>query len=101
MAISAARLPITRWRLREGNRDIQDLLVRELGLSPIISRILMSRDIVDPDDALRYLSPSLRDLHNPFLMQGMKKAEDRSIPAIYNQRHVVIYGDYDADGITS
>ena len=101
MAISAARLPTTRWRLREGNRDIQDLLVRELGLSPIISRILMSRDIVDPDDALRYLSPSLRDLHNPFLMQDMKKAADRLIRAIYNQEKVVIYGDYDADGITS
>jgi len=101
MAISAARLPTTRWRLREGNRDIQDLLVRELGLSPIISRILMSRDIVDPDDALRYLSPSLGDLHNPFLMQDMRKAADRLIRAIYNQEKVVIYGDYDADGITS
>jgi single-stranded-DNA-specific exonuclease len=101
MAISAARLPTTRWRLREGNEDIQDLLVRELGLSPIISRILMSRDIVDPDDALRYLSPSLRDLHNPFLMQDMKKAVDRLIRAIYNQEKVAIYGDYDADGITS
>src|SRR4030067_3732184 len=101
MAISAARLPITRWRLREGNRDIQDLLVRELGLSPIISRILMSRDIVDPDDALRYLSPSLPDLHNPYLMQDMKKATDRLIHAIYRHEKIVIYGDYDADGITS
>jgi single-stranded-DNA-specific exonuclease len=61
----------------------------------------MSRDIVDPDDALRYLFPSLRDLHNPFLMQDMKKAVDRLIRAIYNHEKVVIYGDYDADGITS
>jgi single-stranded-DNA-specific exonuclease len=101
MAILAGRLPTTRWRLREGNNDVQDLLVRELGLNPIISRILMSRDIVDPDDALRYLFPSLRDLHNPFLMQDMKKAVDRLIRAIYNHEKVVIYGDYDADGITS
>lgn len=99
--ISAGRLPITRWRLREENKDGQELLIRELGLSKIISRILISRDIVNPDDARRYLSPSLRDLHNPFLMQDMKKAVHRLILAIHRQENVVIYGDYDADGITS
>jgi len=99
--ISAGRLPITRWRLREENKNGQELLIRELGLSKIISRILISRDIVNPDDARRYLSPSLRDLHNPFLMQDMKKAVHRLILAIHRQENVVIYGDYDADGITS
>jgi single-stranded-DNA-specific exonuclease len=87
--------------LREENKDGQELLIRELGLSQIISRILISRDIVNPDDARRYLSPSLRDLHNPFLMQDMKKAVQRLICAIHRQEKVVIYGDYDADGITS
>ncbi|MDO9230405.1 MAG: single-stranded-DNA-specific exonuclease RecJ [Syntrophales bacterium] len=99
--ISAGRLPTTRWRLREGNRDIEDLLVRELGISPIISRIIMSREICDPDVVRRYLSPSLQDLHNPFLMQDMKKAVDRLILAVYRNEKVVVYGDYDADGITS
>ena len=85
--MTAARtLPTTRWRLREGNQDAQELLVRELGLSPLISRILESRDICDPDHARRYLSPSLRDLHNPFLMQDMKKAVDRLIRAIYRTK---------------
>jgi single-stranded-DNA-specific exonuclease len=99
--MAAGRLPATRWRLREENKDIEDTLIREHGLNPIVSRVLMSRDIVDPDDVRRYLSPSLRDLHNPFLMQDMKKAIDRLIRAIYRQEKVVIYGDYDADGITS
>ncbi|MBU2055388.1 MAG: single-stranded-DNA-specific exonuclease RecJ [Proteobacteria bacterium] len=99
--MSAGRLPTTRWRLREGNSAIQDLLMRELGLSQIVSRILMSRDIADHDEARRYLSPSLRDLHNPFLMQDMKKAVERLIRAVGNQEKVVVYGDYDADGITS
>ncbi|MEK7243668.1 MAG: DHH family phosphoesterase, partial [Thermodesulfobacteriota bacterium] len=99
--ISAGRLPTTRWRLREGNQDIEDLLVRELGISPIISRIIMSREICDPDVVRRYLSPSLQDLHNPFLMQDMKKAVDRLILAVYRNEKVVVYGDYDADGITS
>lgn len=94
-------LPITRWQLREGNRNVQELLVRELGLNPLISRILESRDIRDPDLARRYLSPSLRDLHNPFLMQDMNRAVDRIIRAIYQEERIVVYGDYDADGITS
>jgi single-stranded-DNA-specific exonuclease len=99
--MSAGRLPTTRWRLREGNQDIEDLLVRELGISPIISRIIISREICDPDVVRRYLSPSLQDLHNPFLMQDMKKAVDRLILAVYRNEKVVVYGDYDADGITS
>lgn len=99
--ITAGRLPTTRWRLREGNQDIEDLLVRELGISPIISKIIMSREICDPDVVRRYLSPSLQDLHNPFLMKDMKKAVDRLILAVYRNEKVVVYGDYDADGITS
>lgn len=99
--MTAGRLPMTRWRFQEGNDSIQELLVRELGLSPILSRILMSRDITNTDDAHRYLSPSLSDLHNPFLMQDMRKAVDRLVRAIQRQERVVIYGDYDADGITS
>ncbi|PJC73601.1 MAG: single-stranded-DNA-specific exonuclease RecJ, partial [Syntrophobacterales bacterium CG_4_8_14_3_um_filter_58_8] len=87
--------------MREGNQDIEELLVRELGISPIISRIMMSREICDPDVVRRYLSPSLQDLHNPFLMQDMKEAVDRLILAVYRNEKVVVYGDYDADGITS
>jgi single-stranded-DNA-specific exonuclease len=94
-------LPITRWRLREGNPDVQDLLIRELGLSPLISRILESRDIRDPDQARRFLSPSLSDLHSPFLMEDMGKAVYRLIRAIYHKEKVAVFGDYDADGITS
>jgi single-stranded-DNA-specific exonuclease len=97
----ARTLPTTRWRLREGNQDVQELLVRELGLSPLISRILESRDICDPDQVRRYLSPSLQDLHNPFLMEDMGKAVSRLIRAIHHKEKVVVYGDYDADGITS
>lgn len=95
------RLPTTRWHLRETNPDIQDMLVRELGINPLISQLMINRDIVDPDNARRYLSPSLNNLHNPFLMQDMQKAVDRLISAIHHHETLVVYGDYDADGITS
>ena len=98
---SPGKLPTTRWCMREGNDDVRDLLIQELGISPIVSRILMSRDITDPDEARRYLSPSLHDLHNPFLMQDMKNAVDRLVRALYQKEKILIYGDYDADGITS
>ena len=98
---SVGKLPTTRWHMREGNQDIQDLLIKELDLHPIISRILMNRDIVEPEGARRYLTPSLRDLHNPLLMQDMQKAVDRLITAIQRGEKVAVYGDYDADGITS
>jgi single-stranded-DNA-specific exonuclease len=99
--VSTGRLPTTRWCMRKGNDDIRDLLIKELGISSILSRILMSRDIINSDDARRYLSPSLHDLHNPFLMQDMKKAVDRLVHALYQKEKIMIYGDYDADGITS
>jgi single-stranded-DNA-specific exonuclease len=99
--MSVQDLPKTRWRLRDENKKAQDLLIQEFGVSPIISKIIINREIGDADDIKRYLFPSLYDLHNPFLMQDMKKAVDRMISALRRKERIVVYGDYDADGITS
>lgn len=87
--------------MSSGDQPTQELLARELGISPIISKILTSRNITTTDDARKYLAPSLRDLHNPFLMQGMQEGVHRLIKAIKSGEKVAIYGDYDADGVTS
>jgi len=94
-------LPITRWKLPDINEEIQALLARELGINPIISQILVNRGITTPDDAKNFLFPSLEDLHNPFLMQDMDQGVDRLIRSILERESILIYGDYDADGITS
>ncbi len=99
--MTAVSLPTTQWRLLEGDRDIQEMLVRELHIHHIVSRILTSRQILTSEDANRYLSPSLNDLHNPLLMMDMQKGIQRLIGAIYNGEKIVIYGDYDADGVTA
>jgi single-stranded-DNA-specific exonuclease len=99
--MSATNLPTTQWLLSSGDQPTQELLVKELGVSPIISKILTGRNITNADDAKKYLAPSLRDLHNPFLMQGMQEGVRRLIKAIYAGEKVAIYGDYDADGVTS
>ena len=96
------QLPVTNWKLAEaGNKNIEESLVKEFGIHPIISQLLANRDILDIEGAHRFFKPSLNDLHSPFLMQDMKKGISRLLTAIHNKEKIVIYGDYDADGITS
>ena len=94
-------LPTTRWKFPEINISSQELLARELRVHPLVSQVLINRSILNPEDARKYLSPSLTDLHNPFLMKDMKKAVERLIKAIHDCEKMLIYGDYDADGVTS
>lgn len=94
-------LPVTQWRFSLEQEDITEQLSNEFGILPLMSKILMSRNIVNLADARKYLFPSLNDLHNPFLMKDMEKAVHRAIRAIHKKEKIVVFGDYDADGITS
>lgn len=95
-------LPISKWKTY--NTDVQKkdaLLSKEFGVHPIIAQILCNRGLDDIEQARRYLYPSLNDLHSPFLMKDIKKGVARLMKAIHDNEKIVIYGDYDADGITS
>ena len=94
-------LPTTRWKLSEVKEDIRALFASEFKLNPIVSQILINRGITDLETARRFLNPSLHDLHSPFLMKDMKEGVARLIRAVQGGEKVAIYGDYDADGITS
>jgi len=95
-------LPLSSWVFPDGhNKDYESGLVEELHVHPVVARILLHRNIHCPDRAKRFLSPSLDHLHNPFLLCDMEKAVQRTIDAITSHSHITIYGDYDADGITS
>ena len=95
-------LPATQWKIKEaGNKDIENSLSKEFGIHPLISQILAQRELMGVEDVRRYLNPSLNDLHSPFLMKDMKAGILRLLKAIYDHEEIVIYGDYDADGITS
>ncbi|MGA2554314.1 MAG: single-stranded-DNA-specific exonuclease RecJ [Smithella sp.] len=96
------QIPATKWKLKEtGDKNLEYLLSKEFGIHPIISQILVNRGIPDIEAARRYLHPSLNDLHSPFLMKDMKKGVSRLLKAIHDSEEIMIYGDYDADGITS
>ena len=96
------QLPLSKWKTEEaGDKNAENLLSKEFGIHPIISQILVSRGYRDIEAARRYLYPSLSDLHSPFLMKDMKKGVSRLLKAIHDKEKIIIYGDYDADGITS
>ena len=94
-------LPLTHWIYSDKIDEAGTSLVRELGIHPLIARILTHRGITSPEEAKKFIFPSLGDLHNPFVMQDMEKGVDRTIDAVVKGEHIVVYGDYDADGITA
>ena len=90
-----------RWTLR--NADPQDVqrLALESNLPPSLARLLVVRGIDTADRAHKFLSPSLEDLHDPYLMTGLRAAVGRLRAAIERGETVLIYGDYDVDGTTA
>ncbi|MDR0230595.1 MAG: single-stranded-DNA-specific exonuclease RecJ [Dysgonamonadaceae bacterium] len=79
----------------------RDELAEALGFSPALCLLLTQRGITTVEDAHKFLNPSLRDLHNPFLMKDMDKAVNRLEKALGNKEKILIYGDYDVDGTTA
>lgn len=76
-------------------------LSAELGIPPEIGQILVNRKICDANAAQQFLFGTLDDLPDPFLMRGMKEAVERVKKAIYKKEKILIFGDYDVDGILS
>ena len=70
-------------------------------VSPLISRVLVNRGIIEDDRIDKFLHPTLDDLNDPFKFKGMDITVERIIKAVENKEHITIYGDYDVDGITS
>lgn len=91
---------IERWMLRRSNIQINKLS-RESGVTETTANILVNRGIADKEEIRKFLSASLDDLHDPFLMRDMEKGVEIILKAILHKKNIVVYGDYDADGVTS
>jgi single-stranded-DNA-specific exonuclease len=76
-------------------------LADALHLHPLVARLLCLRGLTDPDQAARFLAPSLDHLWDPFRLTGVTRAVDRLLEAIAGHERIAIHGDYDVDGITS
>src|SRR5262245_43781247 len=89
-----------RWIVREHHAAEAASLARVLGVSPILAALLINRGYADEHSARIFLTPSYDQLHEPYLMLGMKEAVARLQHAIENDEKILIYGDYDVDGTT-
>lgn len=85
----------------EPDSSVSRRLSDDLKIPRIASRILAARGITDSLRAERFIKPSLADLFDPSLLSNMDKAVERVIQALKNNDKIMIYGDYDVDGITS
>lgn len=85
----------------EEQKKQSDKLSKELGISPILSGLLIDRGVSTFEEARAYFRPDLDNLHDPFLMADMDKAVERLTQAINNKEKILVYGDYDVDGTTS
>jgi single-stranded-DNA-specific exonuclease len=91
-----------KWELSpEPDPALVDHLVSKLSLPPVAVRILVSRGIDTQAKAEEFLAPSLENLLDPFVLPDMDKGVDRVIRALRNREKMMIFGDYDVDGITS
>lgn len=90
-----------RWQLQPNPQAKVESLAAQLGVPPLLARLLLQRGIEDPDAASSFLDPRLDALHDPFLMRDMERTVERIEAARERREKVLIYGDYDVDGITS
>jgi single-stranded-DNA-specific exonuclease len=89
------------WKIKDVDERTVSQLARESGLAPPLAAILVQRGIATPDMARVFLYPNISDLHDPFLMDGMEAATERIRLAYERGERVLLFGDYDVDGITS
>jgi len=89
------------WETVACDESPAEELSRELGVSPVTARLLCIRGLGSLEDARRFLSPRLEDLHDPMRLADMGAAVDRILTAIAAKDRIVIHGDYDVDGVTS
>ena len=88
------------WCVRPIDAVAENELAPTIGVSPIICRLLLSRGISTFAEVDRFLNFSLSDLHNPYLLDGMKEAVARTRLALERHEKILVHGDYDVDGVT-
>ena len=91
----------TIWKRYEAEPRVQKALGDALGVTPVFGQLLVNRGIRTPEDAQSFLFGGIEACHDPFLMKDMEKAVGRIKNAVGKKEKILIYGDYDVDGVTS
>jgi single-stranded-DNA-specific exonuclease len=90
-----------RWTVERPDLQIVEALTKQVGISTVQAKILAARGITDPIEAENFLYMTESAMHDPFLFHDMDKAVKLIKQAIAADKKIVVYGDYDADGVTS
>lgn len=89
-----------KWKIYDLDEEKVDNLVKKYNINKLLASVLINRNIEESQIDV-FLNPTRQNFHNPFLMPDMDIAVERIIKAIDNKEKIIIYGDYDVDGITS
>ncbi|MEE2822814.1 MAG: single-stranded-DNA-specific exonuclease RecJ [Acidobacteriota bacterium] len=87
------------WEVLSSLPDQVEELSAQLGVIPLVAHLLLQRGLEDPDKARDFLQPDLKNLHDPSLMKDMDLVVERVFRAAQIGEKILIYGDYDVDGI--
>ena len=90
-----------RWSIAPPQPALASFLAGQLGISPLLAQCLLNRGFSEPAPIARFLEPRLKDLADPFLLPHMRAAVERLFAARDRAEPLVIFGDYDVDGVTS
>lgn len=90
-----------KWCFYEADKNKIKEISNKYEISELLAKILVNRGITEENNIRVFLNPTRNDFYDPFLLPDMEKTVERIIEAINNNEKVVIYGDYDVDGITS
>ena len=90
-----------RWNIAPAQPLLAEKLAKDLSLTPLLAQCLINRGFSDPESITHFLDPKLKHLADPFRLPNMALAVERLLQARENGELVVIFGDYDVDGVTS
>ncbi len=91
----------SRWQLAEYEESKSEQIAKECGISPLLAKLLLIRGIDTAERANAFLQVNTDQFHDPYLLDGMDLAVTRIRQAIEHKEPICIYGDYDADGVSS
>ena len=90
-----------RWLTADADPRVADGIAEAYGFSQAMARALVTRGLVDHAEIDKFLQPRLADLTDPFVLPGMDKAVDLILQHVEQGSSILVYGDYDVDGVTA
>ncbi|MGI9952654.1 single-stranded-DNA-specific exonuclease RecJ [Moorellaceae bacterium AZ2] len=89
------------WKVHRPDFVLQGTLARALNISPVTAQVLINRGIKTVEEARTFLTGGIEALSSPYALPGMEQALERLSRAVRERERVLVYGDYDVDGLTA